>query len=79
MSFAPPIRMPKAPARCGCKDPTHGHVVPCYKPKFCKDKICKGCQEGTTCTKDHYDKLGLCWYCKCELDSGNHSDECPCG
>lgn len=82
MSFTPPDHMPKAPPRCGCMDKTHGHVVPCFHPRLRGHELCLGCEKGTTCTKDHFDKLGICWHCKCELaknpgDLEEHAPDCP--
>jgi hypothetical protein len=48
-----PHDLPKVPPRCSCTKTTHGHTVPCFRPKYGRLDECLHCIKETTCTKEH--------------------------
>jgi hypothetical protein len=42
-----PEDMPKAPPRCTCRDESHNHTIPCFRPAITDEPLCFHCRDGS--------------------------------
>lgn len=51
----------KVPPRCSCRDESHGHVVPCFRPATGNDGLCPHCRRGVSCKDQTCDICESSW------------------